>query len=433
MCSATRRVGNGTKAMHISRPVLANRKRRSVRSTCAITVWWLTHMIPIVTKLTAQARYDGQMCRMLEPRSVTAPGIWVPTFRIRGGAAVANTPSANASRRAGLIAGRLGVALEIGVRLAGVAAPTVIDLLILVVREIALLGRRHRAGLPHELVAVPVEPGPEFVEHAVTLHPQRAGRSNLFQRERLELEVEDRFEGGDRVRHDLLDAHRPAELARDRGEGGVLEPAGRNPLRERRRVEVDVQCVAVRRHPLRDVDPDAGDLAGRLHPDSGQAVDPRRCNAERRERLDQRLLELAAVALHVLTVPGQVEDRVADELAGAVVGGLAAAVGFDDLDLGAVGDVQLALLGAAAERDDGRVLEQQHGVGQLAASDGVGDPTLQLPALLVADLLVQAVDVPRAAHARPPSTRPRPTTRASRAGRAGSGRPARRRRAGGRT
>ena len=33
--------------------MLANRKRRSVRSICDITVWWLTHMIPIVTKLAA--------------------------------------------------------------------------------------------------------------------------------------------------------------------------------------------------------------------------------------------------------------------------------------------------------------------------------------------------------------------------------------------
>ena len=61
------------------------------------------------------------------------------------------------------------------------------------------------------------------------------------------------------------------------------------------------------------------------------------------ERADQRLLEVAAVALHVLAVAPEVEDRVADELAGPVVGGLAAAVGLDDLDLGAVRNVQLAL------------------------------------------------------------------------------------------
>ena len=69
-------------------------------------------------------------------------------------------------------------------------------------------------------------------------------------------------------------------------------------------------------------------------------------------------LEVAAVLLHVLPVAGQVEDRVADELAGRVVGRLAAAVGLDELDLSVVGQVELALLGAAPERDDGRMLEQ---------------------------------------------------------------------------
>jgi len=42
-------------------------------------------------------------------------------------------------------------------------------------------------------------------------------------------------------------------------------------------------------------------------------------------------------------VPGQVENRVADELAGAVVGRLAAAVGLDDLDVDARRQMQLAL------------------------------------------------------------------------------------------
>ena len=80
------------------------------------------------------------------------------------------------------------------------------------------------------------------------------------------------------------------------------------------------------------------------------------------DRPDDRLLEVAAVLLHVASVPLEVEDRVADELPGAVVGRLAAAVGLDDLDLGALGDVELARLGAPAERDRRRVLEQEHRV-----------------------------------------------------------------------
>ena len=98
-----------------------------------------------------------------------------------------------------------------------------------------------------------------------------------------------------RGRAHLVDRDRTAELARDRRERRVLEPAGGDPLRERRRVEVDVERVAVRRHPARDVDADRGDLARRpRQPDAGQALDPLAVERERAERPDQRLLEVAA-------------------------------------------------------------------------------------------------------------------------------------------
>ena len=54
---------------------------------------------------------------------------------------------------------------------------------------------------------------------------------------------------------------------------------------ERRRIEVDVERVAVRRHPLCDVDPDRGDLPRRRRqPDAGEPVDPLRLDAELRKR-----------------------------------------------------------------------------------------------------------------------------------------------------
>ncbi len=108
---------------------------------------------------------------------------------------------------------------------------------------------------------------------------------------------------------------------------------------ERCRVEVDIEGVAVRGHPAADVHADRGDLAParrtRSRPDAGEPLDAGRLDPEGCERLDDRLLEVAAVAAHVLAVPFQVEDRVADELPRRVVGGLAAAVGLDDLDVGA--------------------------------------------------------------------------------------------------
>ena len=122
-----------------------------------------------------------------------------------------------------------------------------------------------------------------------------------------------------------------------------------------------------------------------VDPDPGQPFDPRRLHSQRRQSPDQRLLEVAAVALHILSVALQVEDRVADELPGAVVGRLAAAVGLDDLDLGALGHVQLALLGATAERDHRRMLEQHDRVRDRALRDRVRERALQLPRLPVRD------------------------------------------------
>ena len=67
----------------------------------------------------------------------------------------------------------------------------------------------------------------------------------------------------------------PPGLARDRREHRVLETARRDPLRERRRIEVDVERVAVRRHPARDVDADRRDLPRRRREARRRSV--RRC------------------------------------------------------------------------------------------------------------------------------------------------------------
>ena len=82
-------------------------------------------------------------------------------------------------------------------------------------------------------------------------------------------------------------------------------------------------------------------------------------------------------------MPGQVEDRVADELSGPVVGRLAAAIRLDDLDVGAVRDVELAFLGPASQGDDRRVLEEEDRVGDRSPRDGRGEGALEVPRLEV--------------------------------------------------
>ena len=124
---------------------------------------------------------------------------------------------------------------------------------------------------------------------------------------------------------------------------------------------------------------------GRLKPDARHvvAVEARRLDPERADRLDERALEQADVALDVRAVALQVEDRVADELARPVVGRLAAAVRFHDLGLDPGRDVELSRVCAAAERDHRRMLEEEDRVGPRARGDVSRDRPLELPGLHV--------------------------------------------------
>ena len=66
-----------------------------------------------------------------------------------------------------------------------------------------------------------------------------------------------------------------------------------------------------------------------LDPHAGVLLDARRGQAVLGERADQHLLEPAHVAAHVLLAGLEVHERVADDLPGAVVGDVAAAIGLE--------------------------------------------------------------------------------------------------------
>ena len=110
-----------------------------------------------------------------------------------------------------------------------------------------------------------------------------------------------------------------------------------------------------------------------------------RLEAEGLDRADDGLLEVTAVLADVAAVPVQVEDGVADELARSVERGLPAAVGLDHLDLGAGGKMKLAVFRAPAERDHGRMLEEENRVRPRAREHLGRDRTLEVPGLLVGD------------------------------------------------
>src|SRR4029078_7196028 len=125
----------------------------------------------------------------------------------------------------------------------------------------------------------------------------------------------------------------------------------------------------------RDMDADRRDLAwsmaaARRHPHPGESLVAHALDLERGQCADERLLEVTDVALDVLAVLPEIQDRVADELSRPMEGGLAAAIRLCDLDLGGLGDVELEVgLGAAPHRHDRGMLEEHDSLGDRALRD----------------------------------------------------------------
>ena len=87
----------------------------------------------------------------------------------------------------------------------------------------------------------------------------------------------------------------------------------------------------MRGDPARDVDADRAQLP-RRGPDAGAPLDPLRPDAVARGDADHQLLDRPDVLADVLAVGLQVQDRVPDDLSGAVVGDVAAAVRLEELE-----------------------------------------------------------------------------------------------------
>jgi hypothetical protein len=125
-------------------------------------------------------------------------------------------------------------------------------------------------------------------------------------------------------------------------------------------VGIDVEGEAVHRPAPSDPDADRRDLAP-VDPHAGEAVEPAGPRQpEVGQRVDDDLLDGMHVGRHRPRPHGHVDDRVPDQLAGPVVGDVAAPVGLDQVGPDRrrrhehVGQV-----GPHAERVDVRVLEQQ--------------------------------------------------------------------------
>lgn len=184
------------------------------------------------------------------------------------------------------------------------------------------------------------------------------------------------------------------------GDGVVGDAAGDDEA-EVGEVGGEVEGKSVRGDAAGNVDADGGDFAcgrvgrdlwvGEAAPDASQAGDAAGGDAMEGAEADESFFHEAdkvdgAEAAAVGVGQGaEVEDGVADELAGAVVGDIATAVDFVDSDAAegekVTGGEDVGAVGVAAEGEDGRVLEEEKDVLGAAFSDEGGNLRLEAEAL----------------------------------------------------
>src|SRR5688572_21142534 len=121
-----------------------------------------------------------------------------------------------------------------------------------------------------------------------------------------------------------------AEQRRQRGHAAIGDPARHDQV-ETGEVGGDVEGEAVARHPARDADADGGELHV-AYPGAAEAFHASGCDPEVRGGANQHFLEIADVAVDVLAIRLEVDDRIADQLPGTVEGDVAATPGLVDRD-----------------------------------------------------------------------------------------------------
>jgi hypothetical protein len=117
---------------------------------------------------------------------------------------------------------------------------------------------------------------------------------------------------------------------RERRHAAVGDAAGDDQA-EIVQIGADIEGEPVTGYPAREAHTDRGQFVA-THPDAGQARDPRRRDPEIACHPYEDFFEVTHVAVDVATIGIEVNDRVAHDLAGTVVGHIAAASGLEDLD-----------------------------------------------------------------------------------------------------
>ena len=161
-----------------------------------------------------------------------------------------------------------------------------------------------------------------------------------------------------RPREGVFDRNIRAAFMTETGHFHTSEAAGRDVREGLGGLSGDVDREAVHRDPFSDADAEGGEFA-RTDPHAGKAFAALGRYTVAGGKLDQQILEKSQIAVEIASPLSEVEDRVADELAGAVESRLSAPVGFKNR----VGEVwaEARVVARAADRVDRLVLEKDEG------------------------------------------------------------------------
>ena len=200
------------------------------------------------------------------------------------------------------------------------------------------------------------------------------------QRLRLEAGFERRLHGFG----DLVNRQRAGCFLAQACHGDVLDATGNDGLETAQGHGLHIECETVHGDPFANADADGGKLSI-CHPHAREAFAAAGGDLKMLASEDQRLFDAAEVIVEVSPVLSEVEHEIADELSGAMVGGLSAAVGLDHWQAGCLGLKKAGTIGSAPDRDHGLVLEQQNRIFNLTGQSFFDELFLDLVGFLPGD------------------------------------------------
>src|SRR6185503_3078035 len=187
----------------------------------------------------------------------------------------------------------------------------------------------------------------------------------------------------------LLDLHDGGLFAKQLPERGdtAIRDAARNNQLEIFQPGVDVEREPMARDPAGDANADRTNLFS-PDPRARQAFNAMRRDGIVGANANHHLFKIANVSMHIAPVGTQIENRVADDLPGSVIGHIAPATGFVHLDamhrklvLGG-GDMRAAVTADAKGNHSG-MLEEEEQIGNAAGATVFNERLLQVERIVV--------------------------------------------------